>query len=73
MDYAMPQMDGLELLSVFRQNGVNCPAILCSGYLELPERADAIPDATLRKPYTIANLLQTIEQLCTAGEQQAVR
>ena len=72
LDYSMPKMNGLELLRALRKDGITCPAILCSGYLELPEYEDAVPEATLRKPYSIATLRNTIEELCTAAEQKTI-
>ncbi len=72
IDYTMPQMNGLDLLRLLRKRGVTSPAIFCSGYLELPEYEDAVPDATLRKPYSIATLHKTVEQLCLAVEESVI-
>lgn len=65
LDYSMPNMNGLELLQAIRDRGISTPAILCSGYLDLPAYDTVTPDMTLRKPYTISRLRDSIGELCS--------
>ena len=66
VDFSMPEMNGLEFLMELRDRQIATPAIMCSGYLELPENAKILPQATLRKPYSIDNLKETIGKVCAA-------
>ena len=64
IDFSMPEMNGLEFLAELRERQVTTPAIMCSGYFELPGNGENLPQATLRKPYSIAQLRETIGQVC---------
>ena len=64
LDYSMPNMNGLELLRAIRERGVKTPSVMCSGFLDLPAFGTVAPDTTLRKPYTISRLRDTISELC---------
>ena len=66
VDFSMPEMNGLEFLKALRDRQITTPAIMCSGYLELPENAEVLPQAMLRKPYSIAELKETIGEVCAA-------
>lgn len=67
IDYAMPDMNGLQLLVNLREIGFRGRAILCSGYadveLGVSERVEL--DGVLTKPYRLADLE---EVLCPATE-----
>lgn len=67
IDYAMPEMNGLELLGSLRTIGFAGRAILCSGYAEVElATSDAPqPDAILTKPYRLAD----VEKVLTATAQ----
>ena len=73
IDFAMPEMNGLEFLAELRERQITTPVIMCSGYFELPESGENLPQATLRKPYSIAMLQETIGQVCLAGPGELVK
>ena len=52
-DFMMPGMDGLEMLRILREEGVEVPVIITSGVPEaqLPAGDDARYEAYLQKPY----------------------
>jgi signal transduction histidine kinase len=58
-DYAMPNMTGLELATVIRQNWPWIPVVLSSGYAELAD-ADDLALPRMPKPYQQAELAACI-------------
>ena len=68
-DNNMPRVTGLELIKKMRSEDMTLPIILMSGMLpteELVRHPWLQIQATLLKPYTIAELLVTVEKvLCT--------
>jgi PAS domain S-box-containing protein len=75
MDYTMPRMDGLSAMKELRSIAPRIPVVLTSGYgatpLEEPtsgERAPAVPDAVLAKPYDVAQLLATLQKVMPVRE-----
>lgn len=70
-DNCMPKLTGLELLRKLRSDRVVLPVILATGALPAHEFAESpwlIPDATLLKPYTISELLATVQAVLSASE-----
>lgn len=64
LDYAMPGMNGLLLATALREMGIGAPIVLATGYAELSEdQSGVLPDAVLRKPYSLAELDRTLERL----------
>jgi len=66
-DLFMPQADGLETIQRFRQEYPAIRIIAMSGGSELAMKTDHLPvanvagaDATLRKPFEVETLLQTV-------------
>ena len=72
-DFAMPRMNGLEFLAELRGRQITTPTIMCSGYFELPKNGNILPQATLRKPYSIAKLKETIGEVCAAHSESLVK
>lgn len=64
MDMSLPDGDGSELLAWLDRNGITTPVIRSSGGTAPPLRyTSAMPVADLAKPYSMADLLQTIRSL----------
>jgi signal transduction histidine kinase/CheY-like chemotaxis protein len=70
IDFSMPEMNGLEFLRKLRDRGVTTPTLMCSGYFDPPKDEDALPHATLVKPYTVKKLTETIAQLCESHSRE---
>ncbi len=66
-DYAMPQMNGLELTSAIRARGWTVPIILATGYAEFSDPAgnEIMLSAILRKPFTLRQLREAIVLACS--------
>ena len=73
VDYSMPEMNGLEFLSELNDRQIKTPSIMCSGYLELPEDGKNLPHATLRKPYSIEKLQETIGEVCSTEREKLMK
>lgn len=73
-DIAMPEMDGLELITRLRAQYPGLPIIAMSGsssggYLSLADRLGAV--RSLRKPFSLAELQGTLEAVAAlAGAQR---
>jgi DNA-binding response OmpR family regulator len=71
-DHKMPRVTGLELIKKVRSEDMTLPVILVSGTMpteELKEHSWLFIDATLSKPFTIAELLEAVKSvLCTLTE-----
>jgi signal transduction histidine kinase/ActR/RegA family two-component response regulator len=65
LDYAMPNMNGLQLARALRAHGVTAPIALVTGYAELSEVEIASDELTglLHKPFTIRELRAMLQQL----------
>jgi CheY-like chemotaxis protein len=66
LDYAMPEMNGVQLAHAIRDRGIAAPIVLATGYAELAEPLDsrASPlSVVLRKPFTINQLQTTLTRL----------
>jgi PAS domain S-box-containing protein len=64
LDMTMRDMDGAEALQRIRQRGIDVPVVLASGYMdqELERKLESSAfQGFLRKPYAIAELLDTVQ------------
>jgi CheY-like chemotaxis protein len=70
LDYAMPEMNGLELASRLRDIGVRAPMALITGYAELAGAdTEAIRlEGFLRKPFTMSQLQGLLIRLRTRAD-----
>lgn len=60
-DYAMPEMSGAELVRAARRHRPNLPALLMTGYADLPE---GIEDAVvLQKPFSPGELAADLSRI----------
>jgi signal transduction histidine kinase/CheY-like chemotaxis protein len=69
LDYAMPEMNGLQLARELRERGVTAPIALVTGYAELLDADIAAGQLAglLRKPFTIRELHGLLTQLRAAA------
>jgi two-component system response regulator FixJ len=64
-DYRMPGMNGLELLLELRRRRLRYPAILVSGFADVPVTVAAMRRGAvtvLEKPYHVRNLIRAVEE-----------
>ena len=65
-DYKMPRMTGVELINLLRSQDMTLPVILVSGTMpteELNRHPWLRVDATLHKPFTVEELLDTVNNV----------
>lgn len=70
-DNGMPKLTGLDLLKKLRSARVVLPVIMATGVLPEHEFAQSpwlVPDATLLKPYTVKELLATVQGVLQATD-----
>jgi DNA-binding response OmpR family regulator len=75
-DNRMPRVTGLELIKKLRSEDMTLPVILASGTLpvrELKLHPWLQLDATLPKPFTIAELLDTVKKVLQAADSARIR
>ena len=68
LDLRLPQMDGIQILSEFRQKGLQVPTVMISGEGEIPDAVQAIKLGAydyLRKPVDPAHLRLLLNNLST--------
>ena len=68
-DYAMPAMNGIELIQRLRERAPQLPAIVITGYAN-PVAALVVPDdlTVLRKPYRVTELVACVMAALAAQE-----
>lgn len=76
-DFMLPGISGIELISQVRQNGptAHMPIVMISGHSNyaMDARAKAAgADAFLNKPFTLAQLRTTVQQLLTDPLESAL-
>ena len=62
LDLLMPEMTGQEVARKVREMASDVPILFASGYVP-EETQDALADPVLRKPYTIKDLTDAVNQL----------
>jgi DNA-binding response OmpR family regulator len=70
-DHEMPKLTGVELLKKLHAARVYVPTIMVSGTMpteELKRHQWPLVEATLNKPYAIADLLNTVKNILSASE-----
>lgn len=70
VDYAMPEMNGVQLARAIRERGIRAPIVLATGYAELAEPLDSRSSPlsiVLHKPFTINQLQTTITRFHARG------
>ena len=74
LDYAMPEMNGLQLARALRARGIRAPIALVTGYAELSDADINAGELTglLRKPFTIRELQALLAQLRAAASSGAM-
>jgi DNA-binding NtrC family response regulator len=73
IDYRLPDMEGTELLSLFRETTPRMVKIMVTGYPSLQNAVTAVnkrADAFLMKPVSMETLLETIKDLTKKQEQE---
>ena len=63
VDFAMPEMDGAELLRRVRWLRPDLPALMVTGYVKDRESLDAVEVEVLRKPFPLAALGARVREL----------
>jgi len=70
VDLRMPGMSGLDLIEELQRRGVRLPSIVMTGHADeasLEERLEALrPIGFLEKPFTLAQLKQMLDRVCSA-------
>jgi DNA-binding response OmpR family regulator len=75
-DNRMPRVTGLELIKKLRSEDMMLPVILASGTVpseELKRHPWLQLDATLPKPFTLAELLDTVKKVLSAADSARIR
>ncbi len=65
LDYTMPKLNGMQVLTKIRESNIATPVIICSGLLlDQPTGPDAVlPDFILSKPFRLQDLTNKIIEL----------
>ena len=67
VDYAMPNMNGVEVISAVRRLAPALPILMATGYADMRAVQQVMPiDHVLRKPFQIGDLDRAISQLLAA-------
>jgi PAS domain S-box-containing protein len=73
LDLAMPELDGIQVLRIIREEGTELPVLISSGYTDQSLPDDALGTGHtdfLRKPYTPTELLHTVTELLRGAERR---
>ena len=66
VDFAMPGMNGLEVIAEAKRSRPQLPAILATGYADVDVSKDRVDGyAVLRKPFQIGDLARTVKAALT--------
>jgi signal transduction histidine kinase len=61
VDFAMPGMNGLEVISEVRRSHPSLPVILATGYADVDVTRESERFAVLRKPFQVGDLARTVK------------
>jgi CheY-like chemotaxis protein len=61
VDFAMPGMNGLEVISEARRSHPDLPVILATGYADVDVTKESESFAVLRKPFQVGDLARTVK------------
>ncbi|MEO6662118.1 MAG: response regulator [Rubrivivax sp.] len=65
VDYAMPGMNGAQVIAQVRARYASMPILLATGYADMAEVARVLPSTSvLLKPFDIAALLKAVDDAC---------
>ncbi|MBL9030462.1 MAG: response regulator transcription factor [Phycisphaerae bacterium] len=70
VDLRLPGASGLDLLAAMRERGTRAPAIMLTGYGDVPTAVQAMKAGAydfVEKPYVPENLLRTVEEAVRSG------
>lgn len=70
VDLRLPGPSGLDLLATMRERGTRVPAIVLTGYGDVPTAVQAMKAGAydfVEKPYVPENLLRTVEEAVRSG------
>lgn len=70
VDLRLPGDSGLDLLAAMRERGTRAPAIMLTGYGDVPTAVQAMKAGAydfVEKPYVPENLLRTVEEAVRSG------
>jgi CheY-like chemotaxis protein len=69
VDFAMPGMNGLEVIAEAKRSRPQLPMILATGYADVDVSKDRVEGyAVLRKPFQIGDLARTVKAALTRSQ-----
>lgn len=71
LDVHLGAEDGLEVARELRERRPDVPIAFLSGSVDFGERARALADASIRKPFTLEELIGTAHRLARGSAPQA--
>jgi DNA-binding NtrC family response regulator len=75
IDIRLPDMEGIELLTKFRETTPKIRKIIVTGYPTLQNAVDAVnkgADAYIVKPFDVEKVLKTIQQQLSKQEEERI-
>lgn len=63
LDIHLGNDDGIEIAHKMRERHPDVPIAFLSGSVRFGERSEALSDASIRKPFTLEELIETVHRL----------